>query len=248
MNLGSSGIRISKSGEITHEDANYEELIGDWDAFYGAYGETKSLLKPPIKSNKSLEREAALLKKKLGCLGFDLSYGSICFASGEEDMEDSTGGRTFQTHISMNKTHRKDPNFRYTILHEMFHASGADAESYTETLALEAAASLAMEDVTFEPVVYNKMARFVQKSLDLKARNHEIPEKYRKKADEILSTPLYTGYRRGQRQDILHEYGLVPYVKLKRAMKRDSNSVRMKEGTVKIKNIKKLWRKAHGNS
>ena len=75
-----SGITIGKSNEITYEDANYKDLVADWDAFYGAFEETKKHLKHPVKSNEGLEREAASLRRKLGKLGFDLSYGSICFA------------------------------------------------------------------------------------------------------------------------------------------------------------------------
>lgn len=245
---GISGITIGKSSEITHKDASYRELVEDWDTFYTTFKKTEKYLKPPITSNKALEKEAASLKKKLKKRGFEISYDSICFAPDEERLQNSTGGRTFQGHVFMNKKNRKDPHFRYIMLHEMHHASGTSNEGYTETLALEAAASLGLEEKSFEPVVYNRLARIVQKSVDLKARNDELPEKYQSKVDEILSTPLYKGYRRNPRQDILHEYGLVPYVKLKRAMKRDSNSVRMDEGSVRIKNLKKLWRKAHGNS
>ena len=242
------GITIGKSNKITYEDASYKDLVADWDAFYGAFEETKKHLKPPVKSNEGLEKEAASLRRKLGKLGFDLSYDSICFAPKEEKLQDSTGGRTFQGHVFMNRTNRKDPHFRYMLLHELHHASGTSNESYTEVLALESSSSLCPEEKSLEPVVYNRLARIVQKSLDLKARNEEVPEECKIKVDEILSTPLYTGYRRDSRQDILYEYGLVPYVKLKRAIKRGSNSARMQEGTVEITNIKKLWMKAYGNS
>lgn len=140
---------------------------------------------------------------------------------------------------------RKSAAFYNCVTHEIIHASGVDDESATDILATEACSQLAMGgDKKYEAAALRRIFGWLYWSMEIKANEEGVPKRWKKDFENTTHLKLrtengrfkidYSGfgddvfehydegekcYHLGYNLDICKQYGLTPYLKLKKAEK-----------------------------